>query len=245
MAGKLAIIAAMAGEVGGLVGRKPWRRSHAVRTPYGAYEALGAIVICAGIGGSAARSAAQQVLALQPRAIISAGLAGALTPELKVGTVVLPHMVVGSGNPVPIELAVRADLPRIRTGGVLVSAASVAGPEGKRLLRAQYGAQMVDMEAAPVAEMAARDRIPFMAVKCISDEFDFPMPDMEPFITPEGRFLTGKFVAYAAVRPRLWSVLSRLASNSKRASQELCRVLRFLVESDAVREPRQLEQSQG
>lgn len=245
MPGELAIIAALPREVQGLVGRKPWRRTQAVRALYGAYERSGCIVICAGIGANAARAAAEQALTLKPRAIISAGLAGALTPELNVGTVVLPRIIVGSGDPVPIELSVKAALPGIRAGGVLVSASGVAGPEGKRLLAAQYGAQLVDMEAVPVAEMAACHAIPFLAVKCISDEFDFPMPDMEPFITPEGRFLTGKFSAYGMLHPSLWSVISRLASNTKRASQELCRVLRFLVESDAIRESRPLEQSQG
>ena len=63
----------------------------------------------------------------------------------------------------------------------------------KRHLRTQYGADAIDMEAAGAAG-GGRHGIPFLAVKAISDEDDFAMPDLEPYIDAQGLFHTLRFV---------------------------------------------------
>ncbi|MFB3918083.1 MAG: phosphorylase [Terriglobales bacterium] len=225
MPDKIAIIAAMKREVRPLVRGRRWRKSTVVDTPYGCFESPSAVVVCAGIGSEAAYAAAEKVLAaLRPRLVVSAGLAGALVPGLKVGQIFVPVSIVGSTN------EARINLSHGRGDGVLVSGSGIAGPHAKRLLARQYGAQVVDMEAAHVAEVAQRHGIPFVAVKAICDEWDFPMPDMEAFVSPEGRFQTVKFVLHTMVHPSQWKPVSRLAGNYSRAVQQLCRALRNLLE---------------
>jgi adenosylhomocysteine nucleosidase len=105
----------------------------------------------------------------------------------------------------------------------LVTFSSVASAEQKRKLAGSYGANAVDMEAAAVARAAAARGVQFAAVKAISDEADFSLPAMERFISANGKFNAARFALFAGVRPRMWGTVLRLASNSNRASQALCR----------------------
>ena len=89
------------------------------------------------------------------------------------------------------------------------------------------------MEAFSVAQAAQAHGYPFVAVKAISDEVDFAMPDMRQFIDRQGRFRTAKFVTHAALRPGMWRGIARLNKNSGRAAKSLCKVLNELIESDA------------
>jgi adenosylhomocysteine nucleosidase len=223
MSAKVVIIAAIEREIAPLV--KGWRVvDEGVVAAYRSFQSGGTVVVCAGIGSRPARLTAESALSCyQPDLVISAGLAGATTPELKIGQEFIPSTIVNSAN--------GARLTAVTGSGVLVSASGVAGPEAKRLLTRQFAAMAVDMEAAAVAEVAEKKGVPFMAVKAISDEYDFAVPDMEPFVDLRGRFLTGKFVRYAAIHPGKWGVVRSLRANSLVASRKLCSVLRNLIET--------------
>ena len=73
------------------------------------------------------------------------------------------------------------------------------------------------MEAAGVARVAQEEQIGFRCVKAISDEADFVMPPMGPFVNAAGEFQSSKFVLWAALRPWQWARIAALARNSKRA----------------------------
>lgn len=222
---KIAIVAAMKREVRSLVHSAGWRKSSAVRAAYGCYESDSAVVVCAGIGAEFGHAAAESLVAsFQPRLLVSAGLAGALVSELSVGQIFVPVTIVSSVKGGRINLSHGAG------NGVLVSASGIAGPEAKRLLARQYGAQAADMEAAYVAEVAQLHGVPFVAVKAISDEWDFPMPDMDAFVSAEGKFETAQFALHTTMHPSQWRTVIRLAANSSRAIQSLNRALRNLLE---------------
>lgn len=223
MSSKVVIIAALEREVAPLV--KGWHvLDDSISSVYRTFRKDDTIVVCAGIGAAPAKVCAERAIShFAPDILVSAGLAGALVPEMPVGRVLIPATVVNSKT---------ATL--IRTGhgeGTLVTASGAAGPEGKRLLARQYSGLAVDMEAASVAEVAKANKLGFTAVKAISDDAEFPVPDFEPFVDRSGKFLTGKFLAHIASRPRLWGTVRQFAANSAKASQELCCVLRNLIES--------------
>jgi adenosylhomocysteine nucleosidase len=222
MSYKVAIIAALEREVAPLV--KGWRVvDDGVSRVYRSFANGDTVVVCAGVGPKAARRVAEAAVAeYKPELLVSAGLAGALVPGLRVGEAIVPSVIINS-----------ASGERHETGhgsGILVSASEIAGPQAKRLFARQHDAQLIDMEAAAVIEVARRHGIAFTAVKAISDEVDFEVPELDPFVDYGGRFLTGKFVWYVALRPRMWPVVRKLAANSARASVELCNVLRKLIE---------------
>jgi adenosylhomocysteine nucleosidase len=154
--------------------------------------------------------------------VISAGFAGALTVDLKVGDVVVPSRVIDAG-----------DGSRVETGsgsGGLVSVAEMAAVARKGILGAKYDALAVDMEAAAVAKAAGLRSVRFGAVKAISDELDFEIPQVEGSVDSEGGFHAGRFLAGVAVRPWVWGRVVRMARNSSLASRNLSEALRAKIE---------------
>ena len=232
---KIAIIAALEREVAPLLRTGSWSRQSLSGVDGACYENDIAVVACAGIGGVAAGRMAEALIAgYKPALVVSAGLAGALTPAGKVGQVICPAVVICAGKAVPVEVASPPEIAGLRQAGTLVTASRVSGAEEKRSLARQYSADALDMEAAAVAEVAAAHGLAFMAVKAISDEYNFPMPNLDRFIDEQGRFQTGRFAFYIAFRPSMWRIVKKLASNSGQASRELCAALRVLIDAESV-----------
>jgi hypothetical protein len=222
---KLAIIAALEREIAPLV--KGWKVTsvESQRRTIKIFENEHAIVACGGIGGISARIATDAVWRHTNGSIamfVSAGLAGALVPELKVGDIFEPASIVGDSDNNTIETA--------RGKGKLVSAGAIAGIEHKRIFASNYQAQAVDMEAFAVADVARVYNVPCIAVKVISDEYDFPMPPMGRFVGDSGEFKTASFVGYTAVRPWLWPTVIKLGTNSSLAIDRLCEALENRIE---------------
>jgi adenosylhomocysteine nucleosidase len=144
----------------------------------------------------------------------------------------VPETIVHSIEGEAVQYRAISGVPGFQPKGTLVSACGISGTKGKRLLARQYQGDAVDMEAASVAAVARAQGIPFMAVKAISDEYDFPVPDLDSFVDADGRFKTGRFVLHAITRPSLWPVMRRLAANSGRASKQLCQTLRMLLNTE-------------
>jgi len=211
----VAIVTALEREVRPLI--KHWRVSE---REYGGrgfrfFENGDVVVVCGGIGGEAARRAAEAVIALyEPKVVYSVGFAGALDPELHVGDLIQPQWVVNAGD--------GSRIGREQGSGALVSFATVASPAQKAKLRDSFSAQAVDMEAAAVARAAEARGIEFAAVKVVSDEVDFNFPALERFVDSSGQFSETRFALFVALRPWLWLRVAALARNSNRASRVLC-----------------------
>ena len=144
---KIAIVAAIEREVWPLV--KTWRSTktdHEGRE-FTFYESGYAVAVCSGIGSDYARRGAEAIIArYSPELLISAGIAGALVPELRVGDTVFPTVVIDARDASRHETSIRdaalSNSPLART--VLVSSPEVAGAAQKRQLAKSYGAHLVD-----------------------------------------------------------------------------------------------------
>jgi adenosylhomocysteine nucleosidase len=154
------------------------------------FEALELHLIRTGIGYERAQLATEAVLfALAPQAIISTGYAGGLGPE-GVGALLLGSQAEDwtSERPplvIPAHQALMAAACRAaRDAGVgwsrgpIITVARVVwrGRE-KQALADVSGGLGVDMESAAVARVAAVGKIPFLAVRAVSDKVgdDLPM----------------------------------------------------------------------
>lgn len=195
---------------------------------YRIFERGNASVICGGIGAVPAQRATEFMVArFHPEILISAGYAGDLSGRLSVGRAYMPGTVV--------EFCSRRKFKALFGNGILVSAPTVLGPEEKREAGATTGANAVDMEAAAVAEVSQLSGIGFLAVKAISEEWDFPMPPMDRFVGRDGDFRVAKFAAWVAIRPSQWSPIRRLKRNCQLASAGLCSALAHLLEKEDMR----------
>lgn len=219
---KIAIVAALERELLPLI--KHWGVSEHEYSgrKFRFYKDGDAVVVCGGIGPQAARRATEAVLALYGSSCVySVGYAGALDLSLKVADVIRPVQVIDANDGSSTQIAAG--------NGVLVSQTVMANVEQKSRLRDAYGAQAVDMEASGVARAAEARGVPFQAIKVISDEFDFELPDSGRFVNTDGRFQQIRFALFLALRPWLWARVVQLARNSARASRALCAELQKML----------------
>lgn len=216
---KLAMVAALEREVGGLIKRSKRVEREYEGRKFNFFEEDDTVLICGGIGVDAARRAAEAVIALyHPTVVQSVGFAGALQSGLRVGDIFIPAVVLDARDGSRTELE--------GGQGVLLTFMAVAARAQKVHLAEVYGAQALDMEAAAVAVAARSHGIVFRATKVVSDGLDFDMPEMARFIDPQGRFRTASFALFAALRPWLWWRVAMLANNTGKAAKILCEYLR-------------------
>jgi adenosylhomocysteine nucleosidase len=224
----VAIIAALEREVWPLVRHWPQSRTEYDGREYILYESPYAVVVVGGIGQELARRAAEAAIACSsPRLVISVGFAGALVGELHAGDTIFPSLIVdtqdGSRHESAISEAPVGATSLART--TLASYPRIASRQEKKQLRKSYGAHAVDMESAGVLRAAERHSLPFLAVKAISDELDWELPDMNRFLR-QGRFETTRFLRHIGLRPWHWPRALRLARGSRRAAENLSAWLR-------------------
>jgi adenosylhomocysteine nucleosidase len=225
---RVAIIAALPGELKPLVANGTWRRSEsgtsgsAASRPNvwtGSVAGHEAVAVAGGIGAAAAAHAVDLALSHGPAdALISCGWAGAITCAVKP-----PDAFAIS------EIVDHSTGERFATqspeGLRLITLDHVAGINEKRPLAEAHKAVLVDMEAAAVARLAAQRGIPFYCFKSISDAYTDRLPDFNRFITSDGRLRLPAFIGHAAIRPVYWPSLVRLAGNSARAAVNLAQLL--------------------
>jgi len=171
------------------VGR--YRRSSIDAFPLYRFTLFGreCLLIECGIGLKRAAHAARTLCArFHPRLLISFGVAGALTSDLRVGDVAAVQWVchLEDGTPgrlqalthwsvAACEVAVRALAAR---GARLLSgtAVSTRGEPNFRLPAGKLDCPVLEMETAGIAEAAAEHAVPLLALRSISDTADEPLP---------------------------------------------------------------------
>jgi adenosylhomocysteine nucleosidase len=217
----IAIIAAMPVELAPLIGNIEPQTMNSVDI----FDLPGAIVAVGGIGEKFARRAAEVAIEYaQPKLLLSAGIVGAISPKLKVGDVARIREVV--------DVATGRRYPTTAGGEwVLATSQEVSDAAEKHGFLTKFAADVVDMEAAAVAQIAQDHGLEFACVKAISDDAEFVMPPLNRFIDANGRFATRKFLMYVALHPRWWSTLGKMKANSELASKNLCEAVEHLLNS--------------
>jgi adenosylhomocysteine nucleosidase len=222
---RIAIIAALPGELKPLVRGWPRKSRRGVdlwRERHGENDWVAA---CAGVGMDAAKRALEEIE--QDGAIdlvVSIGWAGALREEFAAGQAYRVSGIIEARSGDRFSVAGRS------TECWLVTSDRVADQAGKRQLATTYGAGLVDMEAAGVARQAAMRGIPFYCIKGVSDGFYDQLPDFNRFISVNGRFQSAQFTVFAILRPWYWPALMRLGENSKAAAQGIKESLLEILE---------------
>lgn len=222
MTQRIALIAALPRELRPLV--RGWEKRGDLFL--GRIGTTGAVAIAAGMGTSAAARACERVLRESGvEALVSIGYAGSVSCGLQTGNAYAIREVIDAATAESFP----TDTPK---GQRLITLSSVAGPQEKRQLAAQYQAVMVDMEAAAVARIARANNLGFFCFKAVTDGPNDKLPDFNRFTSPQGEWSMTPFLAYLALHPQYWSAMRRLAKISRKAAEELANFLeRFFAGS--------------
>lgn len=228
---RVAIIAAMPGELKPLVQGWEYERHGRVDVWRWRFDEGEWVAACAGAGQQAATLAFVEVEKSGTITMaISVGWVGALTERAEAGK---SYRVSGVVDSMTGE---RFPATQWANEFLLVTSPRVADAREKKRLAESYGAALVDMEAAAVARLAAIRSIPFYCFKGVSDGFAEKLPDFNRFLTTDGQFRLGRMLIYVLPRPWYWPALVRMGENSKQASQSIVECLfDFLDERGHIR----------
>jgi adenosylhomocysteine nucleosidase len=197
------------------------------------------VVIVSGAGRKNARRATEILIdGHRPRRVISAGLAGALSPSLKRNDILVADRLLDTaGAELPIELPAgllsSLERPNVHRGALLTLDRVVHRPSDKALLFERRGALAADMEALAVAEVCLRRQVPFSAIRVIGDAADEALPRDVEHLARQRTFAARLGAAIAAVwrRPASVKDMYRLRENTLVASDRLARFLASAVDT--------------
>lgn len=170
----------------------------------------------------------ERVIAEGADGIISIGIAGGLMPSLKTGDCVIGSEVVGSGERYVADRAwterMTARLPAATVGPLTGTDAVITSQSEKATLFLVTGACAVDMESHIVATVARLHRIPFAALRIVSDPVNSPLPPVvSTALTVEGKVDYGRVLKAVLAQPQQIPALIRTARESKIAFGALLR----------------------
>jgi adenosylhomocysteine nucleosidase len=190
-----------------------------------------AIVMETGLGAERASEAIRWLLSnFEPRLVVVAGFAGALSPTLKIGDVLLASEVVEPGDDeLHWHTAVPAELGDLPVGRLVTLNKLVATPAEKQALAKQTHAVMVDMESAAIAEACQEWQVPCAVVRVVSDTAATALSPRLVKLMSGGRASPWRVLAAVLRSPRLIPELWRLARDTRIAAGRLADALARLV----------------
>ncbi|HEY1684238.1 MAG TPA: hypothetical protein VGG19_05720 [Tepidisphaeraceae bacterium] len=154
-------------------------------------------------------------------AIILAGFAGALRPDLKLGEIILETCPADFASHLPLRRA------KIHTADQLI-----ATPQHKAELHHQSGACAVEMEFGIIRDRLGNQNVPLIHVRSISDSSEDHVDDiLMKWIDPLGRPKLMNIAAGVLARPSRIKILAGLQAAIKTASPPLAKAIRQVVES--------------
>jgi adenosylhomocysteine nucleosidase len=162
------------------------------------------------------------------RGIISIGIAGGLSPELKPGDCVIATEIVSGTQRLLADMAWRRRLmqvlPFAKTGLIAGHDTIVANADAKAALYRDTHARVVDMESHIVARAAQARKIPFAALRVVSDAYDCALPHAAlAAMRPDGGINIGAVIGSLLTRPWQIPVLMRTARDANAAFATLLR----------------------
>jgi adenosylhomocysteine nucleosidase len=172
-----------------------------LRAYSGMLGAQNVLAVATGIGTQAATDATEQLLRLTGvDHVVVVGVAGGVEPDIRIGDVVVPEVVVMASTgteyrPAPLgEVTLR--------GRLLTTAVLATGPEVLARLREQQ-VTAVDMETASVAAVCQREGVPWTAFRAISDRLVDNIVDdsFTGLANADGTPRVGPMLRYVIKRP--------------------------------------------
>jgi adenosylhomocysteine nucleosidase len=191
-------------------------------------------VVLSGLGATRAERAAEGLVKLGAKALVSFGIAGALGPALRPGDLLLPDAVLHGCSRYVADGGWRNRVLQMLEpdlwgagGSLLHSDEPLQRVEEKRGARKRSSADAVDMESGAIARTAYRYAIPFLVIRAIADPAWRSIPDSAlAAIDEEGRMKPLDLLKALARHPAEIGELRSLAADYKAARESLAAVWR-------------------
>ncbi|MBV8978918.1 MAG: hypothetical protein JO261_08840 [Alphaproteobacteria bacterium] len=167
------------------------------------------------------------------RGVISVGIAGALSPDLKIGDAVVAERVVTANDIFETDAGwtarLAARVPDAMLGAVLGRGEIAGSAEVKALLHQSTKAVSVDLESHVAARAAAARNLPFAALRIISDIAEQELPRAALVaMKPDGSISLGRVLMSVMSKPAQIPALIRTARDSEKAFAALLRCVEAL-----------------
>ena len=198
-------------------------------------------LITSGIGPVRARDAAEQLMETSDpeeiTAVLSVGVAGGLTNDMRRPALALPTQIVRQSDCAewnmesPLHRQVQRTLNEADfywRPAISITTPHVLFTRPEKLAAAETGAQIVQMEDSEWAEVCAAADVPFLALRVVLDALDDDIP--VEFGQWRRDVPTAMDITLGAIRrPRLLRELAQLGLQRRAALQELERALTVLI----------------
>jgi adenosylhomocysteine nucleosidase len=168
----------------------------------------------------------------KPSLIVSFGVAGAIQAGVRVADVVIAGSAALLDSGVPDDIlpcaslsaaAVKAVTDAVRGRGARLffgTTISTSGPQAAPSQTAGISNPVMEMETHGIARVAARNGIPLLAIRAVSDSVEEPLPfSLEDFTDSDCTLRLAAFVAHAIRHPRILPLLMRLSRNTRAAAE--------------------------
>jgi len=151
-----------------------------------------------------------------PELMISCGLAGALSPKVLVGDLIVQSLDSSLSTHAEQILSKRG--MAFHVGPLVTVSKPVLTPEARREVFASSQAIGVDMESQTIAELCRQRGIPCMAIKGVSDGIE---DDLSPILGGFEVVHIPKIARHVLFSPSTWGLAIRMARQSYSAATNL------------------------
>ena len=188
-------------------------------------------LLIVGIGRQNAEKSVRKFLADKtgkpPELVITCGFAGGLNPDLKIGDVVYEAPEPSTFNP---QLLTRLTAAGAKTAKFFCADRIATTVAEKKKLRAETGADVVEMESAAIHAVCRERGIPCVTVRVISDTAHEDLPlDFNALAKPDQSLDFGKLFLAIAKSPGKIGALMQLQKKTSLAANRLAVVLEKII----------------
>jgi len=184
-------------------------------------------ILVVGIGRQNAEKSVRKFLAeaagALPELVFTCGFAGGLNPDLKIGDIVFESPEPSTSNP---QLLTRLTAAGAKPAKFFCADRIATTVAEKNTLRAETGADAVEMESAAIHAVCRERGIPCATVRVISDTADEDLPlDFNALAKPDKSLDFGKLFLAIAKSPGKIGALMQLQKKTSFAARQLSAVL--------------------
>lgn len=171
------------------------------------------VLVQTGVGIERAKAATKAAINyFRPEKIINIGCAGALMPGISAGCLIIADKTYNMPKEMwffpNLELIEAAKLIaqdanlKFKVGSTITVEKTIGSPHEKAYFGTKFEAFACDMESASVAEAAADENIPFVAVRAIFDSFDTPLVNFGGALESDGEINIGAAISHIIKKPK-------------------------------------------